>query len=146
MDNGLHLDSYHIDIFFSQTRTEMLEILKNASVSIKSMEEENIYVSSKLFSLDVEFKIAISFNDEKLVGIMIRPDEELSGKKLHMRYICIQKELEKNFGFCYNFIKKLINYLDPNNCYLDWCYDNIKIEHYIIERFGMEEIIRFSIV
>ena len=139
----LHLDSYDIDIFFHQTKTELLKLINKASIPTKKIGAENLLITSKLFLLDIDFRIFIKFDGEKMVYIIIHPDTEVNIKTLYSQYRYIQLALEKKYGYYHNIFQRLINYLDPINCYSCWAFDNIRVEHYIIERFGIEEAIKF---
>lgn len=104
-----------------------------------------IVVKSKLLSLDVDFFISFQFNGEKLIDITMSPNTALEGKVLDCRYNKIQKALENELGHPHNRLRSIMNLLDPDNRLSYWQRDGIKIKHYLLNRFGMEEIINIKL-
>ena len=107
--------------------------------------EMQIVVKSKLLSLDVDFFISFQFSGERLISITMSPNTALEGKSLDFRYKKIQKALENELGHPHNWLGAIMNLLDPDNRLSYWQKDGIKIEHYLLNRFGMEEIINIKL-
>ena len=104
-----------------------------------------IIVKSKLLLLDIVFYISFQFDDEKLIAITMSPDTALDGKRLFLRYKKIQKAMETSLGYPSNRLQKLIYLLAPESSSYYWINNGIKIEHYLLNRFGMEETIRINL-
>lgn len=82
---------------------------------------------------------------EKLISITISPDTALEGKALDCRYRIIQKALEKELGHPKKRLRSIMNLLNPDNRSSCWQSEGVKIEHYLLNRFGMEEIISIEL-
>ena len=145
MWNGLKLDSFGIEISFSKTKKEIISFLKEKNISIDTPTEMQIVIKSTLFSLDSKFFIGFHFSGEKLIAITMSPDMALEGKALYSRYNEIQKALEKELGYPHNHSRLIMNLLDPDNLLARWQSNGIIIEHYILNRFGMEETISIEL-
>ena len=104
-----------------------------------------IVVKSKLLSLDVDFFISFQFSGERLISVTMSPNIALEGKALDCRYKKIQKALINELGYPHNWVGIIVNLLDPDNRIAYWKKDGIKIEHYLLNRFGMEEIINIKL-
>ena len=143
--NFLRLDSFDIEIPFSKTRTEIIKLLREKNVVIDTSVEMQVVIKSKLLSLDIVFYIVFQFDNEKLISITMSPNEFLEGNTLHSRYKEIQTALEKEFGHSCNMVQTFLNLLDPDSCSVRWQKNGIKIEHYLLNRFGMEEIVRIKL-
>ena len=140
--NYLKLDSFDVEIPFSKSRTEIIRSFNESNIPISSTSTETeIVVVSKILSLDVDFSISLQFSGEKLIAIWLVPDPALGGETLYSRYNKIQKALENELGYPYNLLlRPIMNLLDPGRISY-WQRDGIKIKHYLLERFGMEEAI-----
>lgn len=141
----LKLDSFDAEIFFSKSKTAIICLLKEKNISIDTPTEMQIVIKSKLLCLDTEFSIAFHFNVEKLIAITMSPDMALEGKALYSRYNEIQKALENELGHPHNRSRLIMNLLDPDNRLARWQSNGIKIEHYLLNRFGMEEMISIEL-
>lgn len=141
----LKLDSFGIEISFLKSKREIINLLKEKNISIDTPTEMQVVIKSKIFSLDVIFFIAFHFNGEKLIAITMSPDTALEGKALYSRYNIIQKALENEFGRPHNRSRRIMDLLDPNNRLARWQSNGIKIEHYLLNRFGMEETINIEL-
>lgn len=73
------------------------------------------------------------------------PDTALEGKALYSRYNEIQRALENELGHPHNRSQIIMNLLDPDNRVARWQSNGIKIEHYLLNRFGMEETINIEL-
>ena len=115
------------------------------NIQIDMPTKSQIVVKSKLLSLDIEFFISFQFDDEKLIAIMMSPNMVLEGRSLNSCYNKIQKALENKLGYPHSYWRSIINLLDPENRLTYWKSNGIKIEHYLFNRFGMEEIISIKL-
>ena len=141
----LKLDSFGVETPFSKSRTEFISSFHENNIPIDIPTEMQIIVKSKLLSLDVDFFISFQFSGEKLIAITMSPNTALEGKALNCRYNKIQKALENELGSPHNRLRSIMNLLDPDNRLSYWQRDGIKIEHYLLNRFGMEEIINIKL-
>ena len=141
----LKLDSFGVETHFSKSRTEFISSFHENNIPIDIPTEMQIVVKSKLLSLDVDFFISFQFNGEKLIDITMSPNTALEGKVLDCRYNKIQKALENELGHPHNRLRSIMNLLDPDNRLSYWQRDGIKIKHYLLNRFGMEEIINIKL-
>ena len=137
----LKLDSFGVETPFSKSRTEFVSFFHENNVPIDIPTKTQIVVKSKLLSLDFDFYISFQFIGEGLIAITISPCKALEGKSLDCRYNKIQKALEKEIGRPINRLRSIMNLLDPDNRLSYWHRDGIEIKHYLLNRFGMEEII-----
>lgn len=141
----LKLDSFGVEAPFSKLRTELISSFHENNIPIDVPTEMQIVVKSKLLSLDVDFSISFQFSGEKLIAITMSPNKALEGKALYYRYNKIQKALENELGHPHNRLRSIMNLLDPDNRLFCWQRDGIKIKHYLLNRFGMEEIINIKL-
>ena len=141
----LKLDSFGVETHFSKSRTEFISSFHENNIPIDIPTEMQIVVKSKLLSLDVGFFISFQFSGERLIAITMSPSTALEGKPLDCRYKKIQKALEKELGHSHNWLRSVMNLLDPDNRLSYWQRDGIKIKHYLLNRFGMEEIINIKL-
>ena len=141
----LILDSFGVEMPFSKSKTEFISNLQENNIPIDMPTEMQIVVKSKLLFLDVDFFISFQFSGERLIAITISPNAVLEGKTLDYRYKKIQKALEHELGHPHNRLRSIMNLLDPDNRLSYWQKDGIKIEHYLLNRFGMEEIISITL-
>lgn len=141
----LKLDSFDVEISFSKSKKAIICFLKEKNISIDTPTEMQIVIKSKLLCLDTKFSIAFHFNGEKLTAITMSPDMALEGKALYSRYNEIQKALENELGHPHNRSRLIMNLLDPDNRLARWQSNGIKIEHYLLNRFGMEETINIEL-
>lgn len=141
----LKLDSFGFETPFSKSKTEFISFFHRNNIPIDIPTEMQIVVKSKLLSLDVDFFISFQFCGEKLIGITMSPNTALEGKALDCRYKKIQKGLENELGHPRNRLRSIMSLLDPDNRLSYWKRDGIKIEHYLLNRFGMEEIINIKL-
>lgn len=141
----LKLDSFGIETSFSKSRTEFISYFYENNIPIDIPTETQIVIKSKILSLDVVFFISFQFNGEKLIAITMSPNTALEGKALVCRYNKIQKALENELGHPHNRLRSIMNLLDPDNCLSYWKRDGVKIKHYLLNRFGMEEIINIEL-
>lgn len=135
------LDSFGVDIPFSKTKAEITRLLQEKKALLVTSNEEQIIVKSKVLSLDIVFFVAFQFSGEKMIAITMSPDRYLEGSALYSRYKEVQKALENKFGCPHNPIRSIMNLLDPDSSLARWQNDGIKIEHYLLNRFGMEETV-----
>lgn len=143
--NYLKLDSFGVDLHFSKSRTELIRFFNENSIPINMSTETQIIIKSKLLSLDVTFYISLQFDGEKLLTITMSPNISLEGKSLFYRYSKIQKALKNELGYpCYR-LKSIFYLLDPENRSSYWMRNGIRIEHFLLNRFGMEEIINIKL-
>ena len=141
----LKLDSFGIEIPFSKSRKEFISSFNENNIPMDMPTEMQIVVISKLFSLDVVFFVSFQFNGEKLIAITMSPNIALEGKALVNRYNNIQKALENELGHPHNRWRSIMNILDADNRISFWKREGIKIKHYLLNRFGMEEIINIKL-
>ena len=141
----LKLDSFGLEIYFSKSRTEFITYFRENNIPIDIPTENQIVVKSKLLFLNVEFFISFQFSGERLIAITMSPDTALEGKDLDCRYNKIQKALENELGRPHNRLRSIMNMFDPDNRLSCWQRDGIKIKHYLLNRFGMEEIINIKL-
>lgn len=141
----LKLDSFGVEAPFSKSRSEFIKFFNENNIPAYIPTEKQIVVKSKLLSLDVEFSILFQFSGEKLIIITMSPSTALEGKFLDCRYKKIQKSLENELGHPRNCLRLIMNLLDPDNRLSCWQKEGIKIEHYLLNRFGMEEIINIKL-
>ena len=139
------LDSFGVEIPFSKSKTDFISYFCKNNIPIDIPTEMQIVVKSKLLFLDVDFFISFQFSGERLIAITISPNTTLEGKTLDCRYKKIQKVLENELGHPHNRLRSIMNLLDPDNRLSYWKKDGIKIEHYLLNRFGMEEIINITL-
>ena len=142
---NLKLDSFGIETSFSKSKTEFISSFHRNNIPIDVPTEMQIVVKSKLLSLDIDFFISFQFSGEKLIAITMSPSTVLEGKALDYRYNKIQKALEKELGHPHNQLRSIMNLIDPDNRLSYWQRDGIKIKHYLLNRFGMEEIINIKL-
>ena len=137
----LKLDSFGVELQYSKPRTDLIRFFYDNDIPVNMSPKMQIVVKSKLLSLDVTFCISFQFDDENLIAITMTPDTNLEGKTLFSRYGKIQKALESELGHPCNYFRKIMNLLDPQNRSSYWFRNGVKVEHYLLNRFGMEEII-----
>ena len=141
----LTLDSFGVKTPFSKSKTEFISYFHKNNIPIDIPSEMQIVVKSKLLSLDVDFFISFQFSGEKLIAVTMSPNKASEGKTFYCRYKRIQKALENELGHPHNRLRTFMNLLDPDNRLSYWKREGIKIEHYILNRFGMEEIINIKL-
>lgn len=141
----LKLDSFGVEVPFSKSRNDIVDFFRENNIPIEIPTEMQIVAKSKLLSLDVDFFVSFQFSKEKLISITISPDTALEGKALDCRYRIIQKALEKELGHPKKRLRSIMNLLNPDNRSSCWQSEGVKIEHYILNRFGMEEIISIEL-
>lgn len=140
----LKINSLNFEVPFS--KTELTRWLNENGISLIKDTEMNIVIKSKVLSLDIVFNIIFQFRDEKLISIMMSPDKFLEGEDLYLRYDEIQMVLVKELGIgnTFNPLQVIINVLVPDSRSFCWKKKGAKIEHYLLNRFGMEEIISIN--
>ena len=141
----LQLNSFGVEIPFSKSKTEFIGYFHKNNIPIDIPTEMQIIVESKILSLDIYFFISFQFSKEKLIAITMSPNTTLEDKALDCRYKKIQKALENELGHPHNRLMSIMNLLDPDNRLSYWQKEGIKIEHYLLNRFGMEEIINITL-
>lgn len=141
----LKLDSFGFETDFSKSRTEFISSFKENNIPMNMPTEMQIVVKSKLLSLNINFYISFQFNGDKLITITISPDTTLEGKAVGCRYNKIQKALETELGHPHNWLRAIMNLLDPDNRLSYWRINGVKIKHYLFDRFGMEEVINIEL-
>ncbi|HAU87213.1 MAG TPA: hypothetical protein DCW90_17520 [Lachnospiraceae bacterium] len=141
----LKLDSFGVEIPFSKSKTEFINYFRKNNIPMDIPTEMQMVVKSKLLSLNVDFFISFQFSGERLISITMSPNTALEGKTLDFRYKKIQKALENELGHPHNWLGTIMNLVDPDNRSSYWQKDGIKIEHYLLNRFGMEEIINIKL-
>jgi len=141
----LKLDSFGVETSFSKSKTEFIDYFHKNNIPTDIPSEKQIIIRSKLLHLDVDFSISFQFSGEKLIAITISPNPALEGRTLDCRYKNIQKALENELGHPHNRLMTIMNLLNPDNRLSYWQRDGIKIEHYLLNRFGMEEIISIKL-
>lgn len=146
MCNCLKLESFDVELLFSNSRTELISFLNDNNIPTNMPTGRKIIVKSKLLSLDVVFYISCQFDGEKLIAITMSPDTYLEGKSLLCRYNKIQRALENELGYPRNLLWSIIYLLDPESSLYYWMRNGIKFEHYLLNRFGIEEIINIKLV
>ena len=119
--------------------------MEEKNIPIDTSTEMQVVIKSKMFSLDAIFIIAFHFSGEKLTSITISPDTAIEGKALYFRYVKIQKALENELGRPHNRSWLIMDLLNPNYRLARWQGNGFKIEHYLLDRFGMEEIIDINL-
>ena len=141
----LKLDSFGVEMPFSKSKTEFISYFHKNNIPIDMPSKMQIVIKSKLMSLDIDFFISFQFGGERLIAVTMSPDPALEGKTLDCRYKKIQKALENELGYPHNWLRSIVNLLDPDNRLSHWKKDGIKIKHYLLNRFGMEEIINIEL-
>lgn len=141
----LTMESFDADVSFSMTKKEMIDFLQEKDIPFGMPTEMQIVVKSKILALDIDFYIDFQFKGEKLTALTMSPDMALEGKALHSRYNVIQKALENELGHSHNFLLTITNLLAPDSRLIRWHKNGIVIEHYLLNRFGMEEIINIEL-
>lgn len=140
----LKLDTFGVEIPFSKSKSEFISYFHKNNIPTKSPSDMQIVLKSKLMSLDVDFFISFEFSEERLISLTMSPITALEGKTLRCRYKKIQRALRNELGFPHNWWELMLNLLDPDNRVSCWQKDGIKIKHYLLNRFGMEEIINID--
>ena len=141
----LKLDSFGVEAHFSKSKTEFISFFYENNIPIDTPTEMQLVVKSKLLSLDVDFFISFQFSGEQLIAITMSPNTALEGRTLDCRYNKIQKALENELGHPHNRLRSIMNLLDPDNRLSYWQRDGIEIKHYLLNRFGIEEIISIKL-
>lgn len=141
----LKLDSFDIEIPYSQSKDLLISFLREKKISFDTPTEMQVIIKSKMFSLDANFFIAFHFNGEKLIAITIAPDVVLEGSALYCRYNYVQGALENELGRPHNRLRFILDLLDPDSRLSRWQRNGIKVEHYLLNRFGMEEVINIKL-
>lgn len=141
----LGLDSFGIEIPFSTSKKAIISLFQEKNIPFKAPTEMQIVVKSKILSLDIDFFINFQFNGEKLIAITMSPGVALEGKALYLRYNEIEKALQNILGHPHNYLRSIMNWLDPDSRLARWQNHGIKIEHHLLNRFGMEEIISIEL-
>lgn len=134
----LKLDSLDIVIAFDESKKRIMDLLNEKNISINVPGEEWIILYSKMFCLDMQFCIGFRFKGEKLVSISISPEKYVEGKEVYLRYKEIQSALEKELGRPNNYLCCMMKWWNSDRRAY-WRGKEIFIEHYLRERFGMEE-------
>lgn len=142
---SLKLDSLEDEIPFRISKVELIKIFERNSVSFDVPDERIIIVKSSLLSLEELFYVSFQFEGEKMIAITMSPCIAVEGKELNSRYKKIQTILENELGRPYNRWRLIMNFLDPDNRLSYWMRDGRKIEHYLQDRFAMEEIINIKL-
>lgn len=145
MLNHLKLDSFDVEISFSESKKEIIHSFREQNISIDTPTDVQIVVQSNMFSLDVNFLISFYFDGEKLIAIIMSPDTVLNGRALYSRYNKIQKALENQLGHPRNHLRLIMDLIDPDSRLAYWQSNGMKIEHYLVNRFGMEDIIHIEL-
>ena len=141
----LKLDTFCIEVCFSQSKKTIISLLKEKNISIYTPTEMQIVIKSKLLSLDFEFSISFHFNGEKIISITLSPYTALESRALYSRYSDIQKALEIELGPPHYRSSLVMDLLSPDNRFARWQKNEIKIEHYLLNRFGLEETINIEL-
>ena len=142
--NYLKLDSFGIEISYSISKTELIHLFQEKEIPFTTLNGTQIAVTANIFSLNIDFSIDFCFDKEKLIAIMMSPKPFLEGRLLYSRYNEIQKVLENELGHMHHPFQFLVNLLAPDGRLARWRRNGIKIEHYLLNRFGMEEIIQLT--
>ena len=71
------VDSYNLEIPFSKTKSEILPLLRERNALLDGFDETRAVVRSKLFSLDLVFRVGFQFRGEKLTAVHMSPEETL---------------------------------------------------------------------
>ena len=117
----------------------MIGYLREKNIPLCMPTETQVGVKSKILSLDIVFTIAFQFCGERLVAITMSPDT--TDNDLYSRYNEIQKALERELGHPRRGLRSIMNLLVPDSRLESWRANGVRIEHYLLNRFGMEEII-----
>ena len=133
------VDSYNLEIPFSKTKSEILPLLRERNALLDGFDETRAVVRSKLFSLDLVFRVGFQFRGEKLTAVHMSPEETLEGDALYARFRTVQGALERSFGRPFQPLQSIMNLLNPDGSLCRWQKDGIMIEHSLQDRFGMEE-------
>lgn len=145
MWNNLKLDSFGVEIPLSQSKSVLIDFLREKGIPLHIPTEAQVVIKSKMFSFDADFLIALHFEGEKLIDITIVPEVMLEGKAMYYRYREIQQVLERELGRPSNRLRFILDYLNPDCQLSRWQRNGMKIEHYLLNRFGMEEIISIQL-
>ena len=141
----IRLDSFDATISFSTPQKHMISFLQEKNVLFEKPTEKQIVFKSKMFSLDILFYVSLRFKEDKLIAITMSPNTALEGKPLYCRYNKIQAALQNQLGFPHNSLRLIMNLLDPDNSLASWRRKEVRIKHYLLNRFGMEEIISIDL-
>ena len=141
----LKMDSYDVIIPFSKSKNEIAAFLKEKSIQFDSPSDEKIILKSKILLLDIEFFIFFKFECQKLTSISMAPGLILEGKALYSQYSKVQKSLVKELGYPHNVLMSIMNFLVPDSRTAQWRCNGGKIEHYLLDRFRVEEIISIKL-
>lgn len=98
MWNNLKLDSFGIEIPLSQSKSVLIDFLREKGIPLHIPTEAQVVIKSKMFSFDADFLIALHFEGEKLIDITIVPEVMLEGNAMYYRYREIQQVLEHELG------------------------------------------------
>lgn len=139
------IDSYNIEVDIHQSKNELITFLREKNVLFDMPTESAIMIKSNLLSLDVEFYIYFHFDSERIVAITMSPDKALQEEEMFSRYEIIQKALEVKLGIPENAMRLIMRIVDPHSRFSRWNKEGICIEHYIIDRFGLEDIISIKL-
>ena len=137
----LNLDSFGVELSLSKSKTELACFFCENDIPVIMSTETQAVIKSKLLSLDIVFYISFQFSGEKLLAVTMSPDTTLEGKSLMRRFGKIQKALENELGYPYNRLMTIIYLLDSENSSFYWLRNGMRIEHYLLNRFGIEEIV-----
>lgn len=143
--NCLELNSFGVELLFSKSRSEIIRFFFENNIPTNILTKKQIIVRSKLLFLDVDFFISCQFNDDKLFSVTISPDTTLEGKPLLSQYKRIQKALENELGYPCNRWNSIFYLLSPESSSLYWLKDGVRIEHSLLNRFGLEETINIKL-
>ena len=116
--------------------------MQENGVPLDASSEARLSVSSCLWSLGSAFLIVFHFRGERLTSITLSPEKALEGGALFARYEVIQKAMEAEYGRPRHPLQTILNVLDPDHPSSRWHRDGVRIEHFLLDRFGMEERIR----
>lgn len=145
MWSNLELDSFGVEIPLSQSKSGLIDFLREKGIPLHIPTEAQVVIKSKMFSFDADFLVALHFEGEKLIDITIVPEVMLEGKAMYYRYREIQQVLERELGRPGNRLRFILDFLNPDCQLSRWQRNGMKIEHYLLNRFGMEEIISIQL-
>ena len=140
----LRLDSFGIDMPLLETKAKVVDLLNNNNINADILTHDQvtlITLKSKMLALDMKFCITFQFVAETPVAITIVPGEACKNDNVYHRYKTIEKSLERRLGKPHNPLMAVTNLLDRDSCQWHWSIKGVKIKHYLLNRFGIEEII-----
>lgn len=140
----IKLDDFNIEIPFSISKNALIDLFEEKNIPVDTTAVGSVVVKSCMFSLEICFFIYFGFHDERLTSVTMSPVEHLENSAWYLRYKQIQKALMNEWGKPCNHWPSILNLLYPDDQSARWKCDKVKIEHYIRDRFGMEEAIEIK--